>query len=74
MLRLGGWLRVRFLQPNVKKALSLKFGGILGFKSSWMLIGFELYCKGLETMTLFTLCLFDVFLTFLLVINLFFFV
>ncbi len=74
ILRLGAWLIVRFLQPNVKKALSLKFGGILGFKSSCMLIGFEFYCKALETVTLLTLYLFVVLFAFLLVINLFFLV
>ncbi len=53
----------------MKKALSLEFGEIEELKSSRMLMGFWFYLSVLETVTLLTLCLFDGFLVFLLVIS-----
>jgi hypothetical protein len=67
----GFWLglRVGFLRPKVKKALSLKLGGVDEFKSSTILMGFWFYLSTLETVTLLTLCLFEAFFVFLLVMS-----
>jgi hypothetical protein len=48
----------------VKKALSLEFVEVDELKSSRMLMGFWFYLSMLETVTLLTLCLFEVFLVF----------